>query len=63
MNKINDYFMHAKLAQAAYGTFSEGEILKLLLTNKDVEMSSSQADEFLENWQVVAHSSDSPTRF
>ncbi|PXW85757.1 hypothetical protein C8R34_11867 [Nitrosomonas sp. Nm84] len=54
MSRINDYLTQAELAQAAYGTFSEGAILPSLLTGDDVEMSTSQAAAFVENWQVAA---------
>ncbi|UJP04770.1 MAG: hypothetical protein LZF61_07860 [Nitrosomonas sp.] len=54
MSRINDYSIQAELAQAAYGTFSEGAILPFLLTGDDVEMSTSQAAAFVENWQVAA---------
>ena len=53
MTKVNDYLIHAELAQTAYGTLSEGVIVPILLTGENVEMSSSQAAEFTKIWKVL----------
>ena len=46
MTKVNDYLIHAELAQTAYGTLSEGVIVPILLTGENVEMYSSQDAEY-----------------
>lgn len=58
MNKVNDYLIQAELAQIAYGTFSKGAILPVLLTGEDVEMPASLAAEFVNNWQVADQYTD-----
>lgn len=61
MSKINDYSMQAELAQAAYGTFSNGVILNTDLTNISVGMSPTQATFFASKWQVADQYNDPVT--
>ncbi|MER2512366.1 MAG: calcium-binding protein [Nitrosomonas ureae] len=58
MNNINEYFIQSELAQAAYGTFSIGLIDIEDLASDDVEMPSSQATEFVKNWQIADQYTD-----
>lgn len=61
MNRIDNYLIHAELAQAAYATFSEGVISPILLTGEDVGMPYSQGAEFTKNWKVADQYSDPVT--
>ncbi len=58
MSTINEYFLQAELAQAAYGQFSGTAIAINELTRSGADMSSSQAAAFAEKWQVAAQYSD-----
>jgi len=50
MSAINEHAIQSELAQAAYGTFSEGAILPFLLTGDDVEMSISKLRKQIRIW-------------
>ena len=61
MTTIEQYFMQAELAQAAYGTFSIGAINTIALTDKKVGMTAAQAERFAETYTVVDQYTDSMT--
>ena len=63
MTTIEQYFMQAELAQAAYGTFQKGAITTSQLTNDKVGMTAAQAKAFTEKWEVVHHLPDTASGF
>jgi len=59
MNEINEYYVQAELAQAAYATLSTGEPSQSELLK--VGMTFSQAENFASQWRVVAQYNHSET--
>jgi len=53
MTTIEQYFVQAELAQAAYGTLPIGGIDPARLANNTVKMSDAQAQRFAETYTVV----------
>lgn len=58
MSTSRNYSIHAELAMASYGNFSGETIRTIELTEKNVGMSTSQAESFVQSWKVSAQYTD-----